>query len=289
MSDKVCIYHGNCIDGFTSAWVVRTAIGTNKRESDFQNLGRDIDFVAGVYGNAPPDVTGKTVYIVDFSYKRPIMEEIVKKAKKVVHIDHHDTAIRDMAGFSAPNFDSLYSYENTESGAMLTWKYFFPSRPVPKFILHVDDQDRWQFKLPGTREINSSISSYDYSFENWDMLISQRLDALISEGTTIERHEAKIMKELMECTVRKMKIAGHIVSVANIPYMFGSDMCHALAKNQPFAAYYYDGPEYRNFGLRSTEDGLHVGDVAAIYGGGGHARASGFRLTHEEATKLEIQ
>lgn len=276
MSNTLVIYHGNCADGFTSAWVV-------------SKIHPDAEFYAGFYQNPPPDVTGKVVYIVDFSYKRPVMEEIVSKALKVIHIDHHDTAIKDMAGFEAPNFETYYSPENTESGAMLAWKYFYPNIEVPAFIKHIDDRDRWQFKLPGTREIQANVFSYDYTFENWDMLFNQDLDEQIREGTAIERKMAKDIRELMGVVVRRMVIAGHNVPVANIPYQFGSDMCHALAKNEPFAAYYYDKPSGREFGLRSVEGGIHVGNIATLYGGGGHEHASGFRLSYEEAEKFEIK
>lgn len=42
----MCIYHGNCADGFTAAWAVWKALGDR------------VEFVPGVYGAAPPDVTG---------------------------------------------------------------------------------------------------------------------------------------------------------------------------------------------------------------------------------------
>src|SRR6478735_6580187 len=137
MIQKLCIYHGNCADGFTSAWVVK-------------KIHPNTDFHAGFYRESPPDVTGKIVYIVDFSYERNVMEEIVSKAFKVIHIDHHDTAIRAMADFESAKFEKFYSPENTESGAMLTWKYFYPGIEVPDIIKHVDDRDRWKFYLPGT-------------------------------------------------------------------------------------------------------------------------------------------
>jgi hypothetical protein len=62
MRDKpLCIYHGNCADGFTSAWVMHHAY-----------LG-GIELYAGTYGQEPPDVTDREVYMVDFSYKRPVL------------------------------------------------------------------------------------------------------------------------------------------------------------------------------------------------------------------------
>ena len=65
---KLCIYHGNCADGFTSAWVVRKA------------LGEDVDYHAGVYQNPPPDVAGRDVVMVDFSYKRGTLEMMRDRA-----------------------------------------------------------------------------------------------------------------------------------------------------------------------------------------------------------------
>ena len=52
------IYHGNCADGFSAAWCF------------WRKYGTGADYVAGVYQQDPPDVTGRDVYLVDFSYKR---------------------------------------------------------------------------------------------------------------------------------------------------------------------------------------------------------------------------
>ena len=80
---NICIYHGNCADGFGAAWVVRKALG-------------DIEFFAGKYQEPPPDVTGKNVVMVDFSYKRPVLLEMAEKANSILIIDHHKTAIEDL-------------------------------------------------------------------------------------------------------------------------------------------------------------------------------------------------
>lgn len=276
MTKKVCIYHANCADGFTAAWVVRQAQGS------------DVEFIPGFYQADPPDVTDAIVYMVDFSYKRPVMEKLIEQSLKFVHIDHHTTAIKDMEGFSADNFISFYSPENSASGAMLAWQYFYPEVEVPQFIQHIDDRDRWKFLLPGTREIQANVYSYEYTFENWDMLVHQDLNEQIREGTAIERRMAKDVKELLGVVVRRMNIAGYNVPVANVPYQYGSDICHALCKNEPFAAYYYDKPTGREFGLRSDKGGVHVGEIATKFGGGGHEHASGFRVSREDAKKFEL-
>jgi oligoribonuclease NrnB/cAMP/cGMP phosphodiesterase (DHH superfamily) len=276
MTKKLCIYHGNCADGFTAAWVVRLA------------LGKDVEFHAGFYRDPPPDVKGKDVYIVDFSYQPAIMESILAEANRVTHIDHHETAIQAMECVCHSKLFKFYSPENTESGAMLAWKYFFPNSEVPVIIKHVDDRDRWKFLLEGTREIAANMFSYEYTFENWDMLMEQALDAQIREGSAIQRRMVKDIKELSNVVVRRMNIAGYNVPCANVPYQYGSDMCNFLAKNEPFAAYYYDKPTHREFGLRSTPGSINVAKIAESFGGGGHATASGFKRSFEEAREFEI-
>jgi len=273
---RLCIYHGNCADGFTAAWIVRRA------------LGPDVEFHAGFYRDPIPDVAGKDVYIVDFSYKPEQMDEILALANSVTHIDHHETAIKAMECVCHSKLFKFYSPENTESGAMLAWKYFFPDKEVPMFVKHIDDRDRWKFLIPGTREIQANVFSYEYTFENWDMLMEQDLEEQRIQGLAIQRRMVKDIKELSSVVVRRMNIAGYDVPCANVPYQFGSDMCSFLAKNEPFAAYYYDKPTHREFGLRSTPEGVNVAEIAEFFGGGGHKTASGFKRSFDEARDFEL-
>lgn len=273
MTRKVCIYHGNCADGFTAAWVVRKA------------LGEDVEFHAGVYQVDPPDVTGADVYIVDFAYKRPVMEDIIAKANSVTHIDHHHSAIVDLEGLE-DKMTTLYSLENAYSGAMLTWMYFNPGIEAPQLIKHVDDRDRWQFKIPNTKEIQAAVFSYAYTFENWDYLMSADLGELTKEGKTIDRKHLKDIRELIGVMSYRMDIAGYNVPVCNLPYTMSSEAGHIMAINEPFAACYFDKPTGREFSLRSSKEGIDVSEIAVSFGGGGHYHAAGFRVSYEVAKEM---
>ena len=79
------IYHANCWDGFCAAWVARKALG-------------EIEPFPAYYGAKPPNVAGREVYILDFSYKRPVMREILASARSVVVLDHHKTAEVELDG-----------------------------------------------------------------------------------------------------------------------------------------------------------------------------------------------
>ncbi|ULB10706.1 phosphohydrolase [Cereibacter azotoformans] len=292
----VCIYHGNCADGFTAAWVVRKALGDN------------VDFHQGFYGEAPPDVTGKHVILVDFSYKRPVLEAMARTAWSLLILDHHKTAEADLAGlgtdlarYTRPlswcrhmenvaqdecegNPQPVYvEFDMDRSGAQIAWDFFFDGQPRPKMVDYVGDRDLWRFHLPCSREVAAFTFSHRYDFERWDA-IAEQLDtdegrqSAVYVGGAIERKHHKDIAELVKVTRREMVIGGQRVPVANLPYTMASDAAHALAEAAPFAACYFDRADgQRVFSLRSREDGADVSAIAASYGGGGHKHAAGFQ------------
>lgn len=273
-TDTICIYHGNCADGFGAAWVVRKA------------LGPDVEFHPASHGEPAPDVAGKIVVIVDFAFPYDTLMAMAQVAESILVLDHHKTAQADLARVPAPaapgdqpsegNVHAVFDME--KSGAGLTWDYFFPRQPRPALINHIEDRDLWRFNLAGTREVLSNLFSYPQDFAVWDELFAAEVSTLLTDGVAIERQRQKTVADLVRSTKRRMVIGGHDVPVANIPHMFASDAGHIMTAGEPFAACYSDGPEGRSFSLRSTNAGVDVSEVARQYGGGGHRNASGFRV-----------
>lgn len=304
MKRPICIYHGNCADGFGAAWAVRKAMP-------------DCEFYPGVYQNPPPDVTNRPVILVDFSYKRDVLLAMAKTAYAVLLIDHHKSAVEDLkadknyivdfGAYSGPltwqrfleNADMdvmenapyarVYTIFNVwKSGAGLAWDFFHPNTPRPALIDRIEDRDLWRFAYPDTRAIQAAVFSYPYDFDTWDLLFKMDLNVLRTEGEAIERKHFKDINELVGVVTRPMKIGGHEVLMANLPYTLTSDAGHKLAQGKPFGGCYWDTPEGRVFSLRSTDEGIDVSEIAKQYGGGGHRNASGFRLSYEAAKEFEL-
>lgn len=269
----ICIYHGNCSDGFGAAWTVRKALG-------------DIEFHAGKYGEPAPNVTGKDVVMVDFSYKRLELLEIAEKANSVLIIDHHKTAVECLVDLPS---NVICKFDMNHSGSILAWNHFFPEQSPPPLLLHIEDRDLWRFALQNTRQIQANVFSYPYDFEVWDKLMETEVQTLVTEGVAIERKHFKDIAELLQVTTREMIIGGHKVKCANLPYIFSSDAGHELALDNPFGACYWDTPGGRVFSLRSTDEGVDVSAVAASYGGGGHRNASGFKVSFDIAKTFEVK
>ncbi len=216
-------------------------------------------------------------------------------------------------------------FDMERSGAGITWDYFYPGVPRPKLIDHIEDRDLWRWALPKSREINANVFSYPYDFIVWDYLVSEDINVIALGGEAIERKHHKDIGELLEIVTRPMKFkvptdfngfthvkntdgsksplySQVIVPVANLPYTLTSDAGHALCERgfdgtkhpegaefpkHSFAACYWDTPAGRQFSLRSRDDGANVGEIAKLYGGGGHPHAAGFRVPHSDLAQFE--
>lgn len=303
MSNVLCIYHGNCADGFAAAWVVRFALGSG------------IGFFPGVYQRPPPDPAGRIVVLVDFSYKREVLLNLAKRAEAVLVLDHHKSAVEDLTAdgcfivdlgaFQGPKSWSrflenvaldhveggprIYTvFDQARSGAGLSWDFFFPGIDRPRLIDHIEDRDLWKFRYPETRAVQAAVFSYPYDFAVWDTLFEANINSLRVDGEAIERKHFKDIAELLPVVTRRMVIGGHNVPIANLPYTLVSDAGNQLALGEPFGGCYWDTPTGRIFGLRSTKDGVDVSAVAKQYGGGGHRDAAGFTVPYAIAAMFEV-
>lgn len=301
MAKTIVIYHGNCADGFTAAWVVKKWFEENTRDP-----AHEIEFIAGVYQRPVPleRIAGNNVIIVDFSYKYPEMEQIAAAASHLTWIDHHKSALIDMASWLhatrlgemslCPKNVTTYC-DNERSGAGLAWDYYFDPINRPSLIDLVEDRDLWKFKYPETRAIAAYIFSFPYEFVQWDIFArdlekDDYRQEMIFAGESIERKHFKDINELLPICTRHIRIDNVIVPCANLPYTMVSDAGNILAQRNPelFGICYYDGMDGRNFSLRSVDGGRDVSEIAKKFGGGGHAKAAGFRVSFEKAREFEV-
>lgn len=269
----LCIYHAPCIDGFGAAYAMWLA-------------HPDTEFHPAKHGDSPPDVTGRDVYILDFSYPAAVMQEMAEDAASLWVLDHHLTAQADLeplleAGILEGEFDL------TRSGAGMAWDHFLPGHGRPALIDLIEDRDLWQFTYgASTREFHALVSSHPYDFDTWDELraaLDIRPDDTLAEGRAILRKFNKDLDELLQVTTREIMIDGMSVPAANLPYIYASEAGHRLCQGlNTFAAVYYDEPDQRYVSLRSDRDvGMDVSAIAKKFGGGGHKNAAGFRIYHE--------
>ncbi len=280
MTPDICIYHDHCDDGFAAAYAV------------WKRFGDDVKFVACQYGNDAPDVTGKDVLIVDFSFKKDVMSQLAQDAKRIIVLDHHKTAEAELAGFPSLKCDGEpltkeradevtsgvgVCFDMDKSGCRLAWEYCFGASPMPDWFAAVEDRHLWRFNLCSTKEICIAIRSLPRDFDIWDMFTAERL---ANDGVAIRRYVDMIIGNICD-TAFEQEIAGHRVPVAACSYDFVSETAHELLHRNPdapFAACMVRSHDGVTYSLRSMDDRMDVSEDAKANGGGGHRNAAGFRV-----------
>lgn len=289
----IVIYHDHCADGFGAAWAC------------WMRWGGDCKYIPASYGSAPPDVTGKHVLIVDFSFKRDVLREMGRQAKSIIILDHHKTAeadlsdwaVDDVAGDFWAGDDPMKAvceiddhvgqpiaalFDMDKSGAGLAWD-FCHENEAPNLIQLIEDRDLWRFQFDETKPFSLWLRSEPFDFERWELIAQEMADSRDSNRIMTE---ARAMQRFFDAKVGEIAalsrsgiVGGYEVPICNCPPMFASEVGHYLLERNPdapFVACYSDQGKARGWSLRSQDHRQDVSAVAAKFGGGGHRNAAGF-------------
>ena len=265
-SGVIVIYHGNCRDGFGAAYLLKQMIPS-------------AELHAGAYGKAPPDVTGKLVFLVDFSYPYEVMEEMAAVAISMLIYDHHVGAQTDIEKFWKAH-GVKEKFDNEHSGTGLILQKFFGDKPLDgRYIFEaIEDRDLWKFKLPDTKEITAALKSIPMTIEAWRDFIALPKETVITIGKALVANDDEAVKQYQK-RAHTLNIAGYEVPAVNAPASIVSELTGLLAVGHDFAASYaFVEADVVVVSLRSTEDGADVSEIAKQFGGGGHKHASGFKV-----------
>jgi oligoribonuclease NrnB/cAMP/cGMP phosphodiesterase (DHH superfamily) len=271
------IYHGHCVDGFTAAWVAHRY---------YRERGLDAELLAASYGDEPPNVTGRDVLIVDFTYPRETLLAMHEQAAALLVLDHHRSAEEALRGLPFATFDMQ------RSGAGLAWDTLFPGQPRPWLVDYVEDRDLWRWHLPWSREVSAGLALYDFDLGLWNALGQQESpDFQRSAGVVVTHYQARQTAKHVE-RARPARIAGYLVPVVNATTLI-SEIGNELAKAAPFAALWWADEGGVHYSLRSCPtyvEHVDVSVIAGLFGGGGHRHAAGFKvpaLVHEAIASEE--
>lgn len=267
----LCIYHKNCADGYGAL----TAVYHYCKASNIK-----LESHAAHYGDEPPNVEGKTVLIVDFSYPRETLEEMNNKAEFLHVIDHHKTAKKALKGLDYCTFNM------EKSGAVLTWEFLFTSS-IPLFIQYIQDRDLWQWELHQSKNISAGIQLLEHNLETWNSYIEnpQKISELIETGTVILKYQKQQIEKITKSELPIANIDGHLVPCINTTTII-SEIGDALSSQHPFVAMYFETNDKRIYSLRSAKNGIDVSAIAEKFGGGGHPNAASFSIDKPLITEL---
>jgi len=255
------IYHADCVDGVGAAYVA------------WRYLGMNANYLPYHHGDTPPQVVGKNVLIVDFSFSRDDIVKMNCDATSLVILDHHVSAERNLANLPYAVFDV------ERSGAMMAWDFFYENSPAPLLIQYIQDRDLWKWALYESREFSAGLNTVPFDFNSYSGLENEgAIASLIEKGRGILEHvHEEVLRASARC-VRK-QFLGYDVAIIN-SCNYESEIGSYLSKECDFALiWHYVNLTQIKVSLRSQEDSVDVSEIASRFGGGGHRCAAGFKVS----------
>ena len=286
------IYHDHCTDGFGAAYAAWTCLGD---QAEYLPMSYTPNFGITELCNQVT-IHDRDVYILDFSFSKEVTEFLLHREERMVWLDHHKTSFEmwcpePTTYYKLQEEKHLIILDNSKSGALLAWE-FFHHQPPPQLIRHIDDRDRWQFKMEGSKEFHAVLQSYKpWTFMQWrDVFIriamgnpmasfesTSRYTQLRDQGSAILRAQDAAVSSMAKHS-RKCHLLG-LPGLAVNSCIHQSELGHELANQSgTYGLVYFIADNRVHCSLRSNGD-YDVSVMAKHFGGGGHKNAAGFEFS----------
>jgi oligoribonuclease NrnB/cAMP/cGMP phosphodiesterase (DHH superfamily) len=274
------LYHGRgCPDGFGAALAAWLFYGDTA-----QYLGLDHGDIASI--DDLPDVRGRAVYILDFSFANEIMAALDERAAKLVMLDHHKSAAEKLTGFACRC--GVVHFDMSKSGARLAWEFFQPHTPMPPLLQYVEDRDIWKWEFAESAGFLSALDMEPQTFDRWREIASftpAQMEQFMARGAAMDEKYRKLAADIAE-GAQPLVFNGIAGLMVNAPGMFHSLVGDILsAKTGTFALMWSAGAKGVKVGLRAQRNFDCIA-LAESMGGGGHAQACGFKMKVERLAEL---
>jgi len=275
------LYHGRkCPDGFASALAA------------WLYYGDKAEFVALDHGDVKsvddlPELTGRAVYILDFSFADHLLRAMEERAAKLVMLDHHLSAAEKLTGFKCRC--GVVHFDMKKSGAHLAWEFFHPGKPIPDLVRLVEDRDIWVWQYPESAGFLAALDMEPFEFERWQAIANfdaAQLAAYVDRGRAMDEKFSDLAATIAEQS-QPVVFNGIQGLMVNAPGTFHSLVGDILCKQSGTFALLWtvDKTGVVKCGLRSRS-GFSCIPLAESLGGGGHAQACGFKLPSKRLPEL---
>jgi hypothetical protein len=295
------VYHSADLDGACSAAIARHYYlhqGGVQEKNIFMrpaDYGRDIDWsTPGGNLTLPLEVgdDGNEVItcILDFSLPGPQMLEVQNRSTKLVWIDHHETSLRNLLAFT--DVDGIRQIGS--AACELTWQHFYRARPMPAAVqllgrydvFYRDDLLMWHGEIMpfqyGMRAIETDPREPD-GIDEWDALLFAELTTAkvkkrITEGKAILSYLAKEQRAYVDAFAYPAKLGRHTAIACNRGKASSTLFSGGYDRYSTdlLIAYVHQRTGDYRVSIFSDKAEVNCAEIAAEYGGGGHAGAAGF-------------
>jgi len=187
--DILIIYHGgSCKDAFISGLTIKY----------FHNKDK---CVLMQNNNYKIDVKYDSIYIVDCCLSNEELETLYSKCSNITIIDHHKTN-KEIIDKWRDRINT--SFDVSVCASILVWKYFTNAK-IPTLHKIIDDEDRWQWEIPKSKEISRGLralnffvddNNNDWRFRLFQLSYQELIKLFYKRGLEVVSQENEILYEL---------------------------------------------------------------------------------------------
>lgn len=284
-----CYYHKNCLDGFTSAWLVK------KKHPEARLV--EID-----YGEEPTVFESDTLYIVDFTFPdTEDMNRLIGAAAVTYHYDHHgdklpivDALLEEWEG--TERYHSVF--DTSRSGAGIVWDELHPDQNRPWLVEYVEDRDLWKHDHTESRIFGEGLKTMPYTVADWDYANTiAGHEYVMGIGVEAIKRRLKRCQHQIAQTTRKVGLHlpdGSVVAVPVSELKDGKDaseqtnMMLDILDSPVVMGYVKKNDGKLRFRVTVDEKQFVASDIAKLFGGGGHPGTAGFEIdsSHDFAKQI---
>jgi oligoribonuclease NrnB/cAMP/cGMP phosphodiesterase (DHH superfamily) len=320
----LCFFHSPCNDGAGSAVALEYRLreaGVVVDDADLLlcpfNYTTDWDdpLAEGyLLDQVVPERAIHEIYMVDITFSRVKFEQILAHLAAtgrlatarphVVCIDHHKSAMEREPELRAFCDETYIRMGSGLSGATLVWAYFNErfkeDRAVPLLLQYIADQDIWEWRLEGSREINAALNVFEGHLGEIRNELARSLadeDAWrrlrLTEGhAIIAMVDSQVTKTSWQATdVHAGRATLRVVNSAAFSSELGNYLCSEShhAPNAIAVIYSVQKDWTVRCSVRSIDGGVaSARQFAERFGGGGHDNAAGCRFKSYEEFRAAI-
>ncbi len=269
LKQTIIFYHGaKCADGFGAAYAA------------WLRFGEGAQYVPCVYGDVPPDVTNKDVYVLDFCFDLEKTTVMAAQAHSFTVLDHHVTAQSKLRGFKPACCGKIH-FDLGRCGAALAWDHFRPGTPLPELIRYIQARDLWTWDEPDAEAVLTWLDVQPQTFEAWHRFAQyedEDFEAILVQGKAmLQKHRA--LADSIGANASPVVVNGRAGLAVNCSQEFRDEVGNSLAQRcGSFGLVWSMEPGGRiKVSLRSVK-AVDVESLARSFGGGGHEHAASFYL-----------
>ncbi len=308
MNKGLVITHKNCVDGCTAKHILMKHYRDEAQYLELEHSDFDKDKFPEKYSETLKTIEqfkNSKVIMADIVVSPDLIDTLLDNKNEVVILDHHHTVSKMIKDYQNKieknemlNMSIRFSEDNSQSGAMLTWNYLYPQIEAPDFVKYVCDGDRWSFKYaPQTQYMYAGLldekQPKDITFNDFEDLFNHatHLNDLIEKGGVIRQQYMNEVNSLAQQAI-PIKLFGHEGYFIKASMKYKSELGAQLASyNKTFGLIIEERPEEGLVAcsLRSV-GAFDVSIIAKHFNGGGHTKASAFRVKNlEEFSQILIE